>query len=330
MLQILQISITNACYYLRMRELEFLNIIKKSLFDSSYLGNDCAFLEELGIYVTQDTLVEGTHFLLQFSKPFEIGYKSVMVNLSDLASAFSKPKYIFVSLSLPKNIGNEFVYELYKGINSACEKYDVIVAGGDITSSEKVVVSICAIGKKVFKFNVGRNYAKKGDVIVTTGVHGSSALGLNKLLNNCDKTDFFIQKHLFPNPKIHEILKIGEFINENIATMDSSDGLADSLYKIADASNVSINVNFNDIPIDNGLKSEYNYKDLVLYGGEDYEVVFSLNYELFDYIKTLYPIYKIGEIVKKNIEYKINIDNELYINEAEFLKKTFNHFEEQS
>ena len=105
-----------------MNELRFLEIINKTLDSSSFLGNDCAYLDDFDIFVTQDTLVEDVHFSLYTINPYLLGRKSVSVNLSDLAAALSIPKYILVSLSLPKNTKDYFVSELYRGINDVCQE----------------------------------------------------------------------------------------------------------------------------------------------------------------------------------------------------------------
>ena len=131
-----------------MKELDFLKIINNTLDDNSYLGDDCAYLEDLGIYVTHDTLVEDIHFSMYTTDAYKLGRKAVSVNISDLATALADPKYITVSISTPKLTNNSFIEELYKGINDICNEYGVKVIGGDITGSEKIVISVSAIGKK--------------------------------------------------------------------------------------------------------------------------------------------------------------------------------------
>ena len=165
-----------------MKELEYLNIINKTLTDSSLLGDDCAYLKEFDLCITQDTLVEGVHFLLNTTDAFTLAQKSVNVNLSDLAAAGAKPLYITLSLSLPKNIDQNFVENFYKGVETAVSKYGIKVAGGDLTGADRVYISICAIGKKYNNVQVSRTNAKAGDIIALTGTHGSSAGGLKLLL----------------------------------------------------------------------------------------------------------------------------------------------------
>ena len=125
-----------------MKEIEFLDTISAKLANNKYLGDDCAYLEEFGLYVTQDTLVEDVHFSLQTTTPEELGWKAAAVNLSDIAASAAVPLYITVSLSLPENTDINFVEKLYRGLNKICKKYNVAVIGGDLTRSEKVFISI--------------------------------------------------------------------------------------------------------------------------------------------------------------------------------------------
>ena len=178
-----------------MKELNFLNIIKSTLDNSSFIGDDCAYLDDLDIFVTQDTLIEDIHFSLYTTTPYLLGRKSVSVNLSDLAASLSVPKYITVSLSMPKLTKDSFVSELYRGINDVCRENDIQVIGGDITGAENVAISICAIGKKQSKFLTSRSYAKKGDVILVTGEFGSSAAGLHALTQYLYADEYLLQKH---------------------------------------------------------------------------------------------------------------------------------------
>ena len=163
-----------------MKEKDFISIIKTTL-NSSFIGDDCAYLKDLGIVVTQDSLVEDVHFCLKFMTPYQLGYKSVMVNVSDIAASGGECKYLTVSLSLPKNVDDNFVSEFYNGAKAACGD-DIQIVGGDITGSDKVFVSVCAIGKTEGRNISSRAKAKEGYKVVVSGLHGSSAAGLKLLL----------------------------------------------------------------------------------------------------------------------------------------------------
>lgn len=320
-----------------MKEIQFLNVIKKALSDSSYLGDDCAFLApEIigtnGIYVTQDSLVEDVHFSLVTITPFQLGKKSVNVNLSDLAAMSAKPLFITISLSLPKSCDEEFVEQFYKGVNEACEKYGVKVAGGDLTGSDKVFVSVCALGSKYQPYKVSRSCAKEGDVVVITGFHGDSAGGLKVLCSGNENANSknLIAAHLDPIARVEESKLLAQNITSDFAMMDTSDGLADALFKLAKESNVSFEIDFDTVPVSDELKNTFpdSYKELVLWGGEDYELLFCVNEETFSKLdKTKF--FKIGVVKKPEKEscVKIKDGNQLFvIDEKTFNQKSFNHF----
>ncbi len=261
-----------------MKELNFIEIIKNTLDCSVYLGDDCAFLEDLGIFVTQDTLVEDVHFSMYTTTPYLLGRKSVSVNLSDLSAALSVPQYITVSVSLPKMVKNSFISELYRGINDVCREYNVKVIGGDITGSEKIVISICAMGKKSSLFLSSRKNAKKDDYIVVTGKFGSSAAGLYALENFLYAEKILTETHLNPVPRVKEAKKLAGIIESDIAVMDCSDGLVDALYKISLESKHSLKADLSSVPVDSELKdfcsrNDLDYKNFVKWGGEDYELL---------------------------------------------------------
>lgn len=312
-----------------MREIEFLNIIHNTLHDTQYLGDDCAYLKELGIYVTQDTLVEDVHFSIASTSAFDLGYKAIAINLSDLAASASKPLYVTVSLSMPAKIEKNFVEELYKGIDNICEKYGVKVIGGDLTRSEKIFISVCAIGKKTMPYNVSRKFAKNGDVVITTGTHGDSAAGLRLFPK---KTDFS-KKHLKPEPSIEQSQLLAQAASEDFAMMDTSDGLADALYKIAKESTVTIIADFEKIPVNPHLKRTFphEYKNLMLWGGEDFELVACVSEKTFEKLdKTkFYQIGRVTECIEGTNVLINDGESKIFIEDTAFEEKSYKHFEEK-
>lgn len=316
-----------------MKELDFLKIIAETLDDSSFIGNDCAYLEEFGLFVTQDTLVEDVHFSTYTTNAYLLGRKSVSVNLSDLAAAFAKPLYITVSLSMPKMIKNSFVENFYRGVNDVCREYGVKVIGGDITSSEKITISVCAIGKKVSDFLTGRNKAKNGNYIVVTGNFGASGAGLYALQNFLYVEDVIKNAHLNPTPRVNESLETANILTSDIAVMDTSDGLADALYKISLSSKHSIEVDFDKIPVkqevvDFAKRNNLSIDDLVLWGGEDYELVMCVDEET--YSKLNFDNFKcIGKVLNKDNFPTVTVKHKRgseKISSKNFEEKSFNHF----
>lgn len=308
-----------------MKELDFIETIKKTLTDSSYIGDDAAFID--GLAITQDTLIEDIHFKQKTITPHELGQKAIAVNLSDLAAAGAVPKYILVSLSLPRDMTQNFVKEFYEGINEICNKYGAKVIGGDITGAQKIAITITAIGKA--QKHIKRSFAKVGDVICITGEHGNSRAGFEILEKNLSENKKFEQSHKTPDPRVKEGLLIAE-ICENPAIMDTSDGLADALYKIAQASDVTLSVDFAKIPHDKNLVTlaKENLEDWILFGGEDYELLICVRANDFEKLKTQLKLYPIGEVIAKtNSPAIINFKtHSLKINKQTIENMSFDHF----
>lgn len=307
-----------------MKELEIISTIQKKL-SSEYIGDDCAYLKDLGIVVTQDSLVEDIHFSRKFSTSFQLGYKSVAVNLSDIYASGAEAKYLTVSLSLPDNIEDNFVEDFYEGAKLALNGAKIV--GGDITGSDKIFVSVTAIGSTKNRKISSRKNARIGYKIITNGFHGSSAAGLFALQNNLNGYEILKKEHLMPNvsSKLSEI--IAKTAKNDYAMMDSSDGLMDALYKIAQNSNLKAKVDFNKIPYDKTIE-KFDYKNMIFFGGEDYKLVCAISQEDLNNINTdLY--YEIGEIVEKNDNNIVDVsfDNEIkQFTKNDIEKKLFKHF----
>ncbi len=301
-----------------MKEQEFIKIIKSTL-NSPYIGDDCAYLEDLGIVISQDSLVEDVHFKKEFITPYQLGYKTVMVNISDICASGADPKYITISLSLPKDTDNEFIEQFYKGAKYASKNVEIV--GGDITGSDKIYISAAAIGSTKNRKISSRKNAKAGYKVIVSGEHGNSAKGLNLLLGNNslftkgEINNKFIKAHLMPEAQQEFSRRIAENIKEDYAMMDTSDGLADALFQIANASNVIINVDTAKIPHSAGVDMH-----TVLYGGEDYQLVAAVPENLLQKISG-YTI--IGDVEQGSPSVKL--DGKI-LKEPE--NSLFNHFKE--
>jgi len=254
-----------------MKEKDFISIIKQTL-NSKYIGDDCAYLKDLRIVVTQDSLVENVHFSLNYFTPYELGYKSVSVNLSDIAASGAEAKYLTVSLSLPENTGNDFIENFYKGCKAACGNTCQIV-GGDITGSDKIFISVCAIGSTENRNISSRKNAKEGYKVVISGEHGSSDIGLKLLQKGQHSPEEITKKHLMPIPQIDFGRIIAENVKEPYAMMDTSDGLMDALSTISNESGVLLDIDFDKIPRNPLIETFENWQNSVLFGGEDYGLI---------------------------------------------------------
>lgn len=291
-------------------ETSLLHIIEGQI-GSKYIGDDCAYLEDLGVVMTQDSLVEDVHFCMDWITPQELGYKSIMVNVSDICASGCVPKYLTVALSLPKNVSSEWVEGFYEGAKKACAESGVEIVGGDLTGSDKVMISCCAIGEKVDGCSVAtRSGARAGYKVVVSGECGNSAVGLGLLMGQIDKNIFtaderqhFITSHLMPRAEVEFSRKVASQMMDGLpyAMMDTSDGLIDALTKIAVRSGVGMMINFEKIPVCGAMKKLQNWEDFVMFGGEDYKLVACVQHEVQCDFGTV-----IGEVVAgRGVDVKI-------------------------
>lgn len=297
------------------------------------IGDDCAvILKDKKTYqiITTDMLAEDIHFSQKYFSPYQIGYKSVAVNFSDISSMGGIPKYILVSIGLNKNISLKFVDELFKGIKHLCNKFGVDIIGGDTISSKKMVINIVCIGEVKKENLILRSGAKVGDIILVTGYLGNSRCGLeilkkSKIKNQKSKT--LIKSHLAPAVRIKEVQEILKACKVN-SMIDISDGLSGDILKLAKASKVGVRIYKDKIPISKECKkfckeNNLNYMDIALSGGEDYELVFTVEKKnLEKYKKLPFKITEIGEIINKKEGYLI-VENDKTM---PLVDKSFNHF----
>lgn len=262
------------------REEGFLNIISKTLSDSGFLGDDCAFLKDFNLSVSADTMVEDVHFRKNTITPKALGKKALLVNISDILASGAKPEYATISLS--GKLENDFIKEFYTGVDEICREFNIKIIGGDLTGGEKISVSVTIFGNTTGRNISSRKYAKAGYNVFLAGEHGTSAIGL-RLLENMDipndaikegfGEEYFKKAHLEPRlyPKISEIVSTAALLP--YAMMDTSDGLFDALKKVSLASGVGFRINFDKI-----LKQTNDFKT-VMFGGEDFGLLICLSNE---------------------------------------------------
>lgn len=302
-----------------MKEKEFITIIKNTL-NSPYIGDDCAYLKDLGIVVTQDSLVEDIHFSTKFISAFDLGFKAVMVNVSDVVASGAEPKYLTVSLSLPSNVKEDFVGEFYNGCKKACGN-DVQIVGGDITGSEKIYISISAIGKTLGRNISSRKNAKIGQKVIVSGIHGSSSAGLKLLLEGKNSPEKFIKSHINPVAQVEFGKNISTTVKEPYAMMDTSDGLMDGLSTIANESGVLLDIDFDKIPYDKDIEQFENWQDLVLFGGEDYQILATVP-------QNFQGGFEIG-VVKEGLGVNLKLRDKItHYSKQDVEEKVFNHFKD--
>ncbi len=294
-----------------MNEQNILKIIQSKI-GTEYIGDDCAYLKDLGIVVTQDSLVEDIHFKRSWCTPYQLGYKSIAVNISDILASGALPLYVTVAISLPNDLNDKFVSEFYDGAKSALCGADIV--GGDITgSTDKIMVSISAIGSTKGRNISSRANAKDGYAVITKGLYGSSAAGLKELMSG-GKNKNLIKAHLEPKLEYRFSQEIATIVKEPYAMMDTSDGLADALFKIADSSNVSIKIDYDLIP-----HLENITREQVLFGGEDYKLVAVLPEK---YVENINGAVKIGTVLDS--DFRLDVSGVKYNNYSDL--NVYNHF----
>jgi thiamine-monophosphate kinase len=257
------------------------------------IGDDGAIVhppESCELVVTTDVLVDGVHFSDRTTTAFDVGWRSVAANLSDLAAMGATPLGITVGLSLPPTLPVAWLEQLYQGMQACLVRYGTGIIGGDLTRSSVTTVAITALGAVRPDRIIARSTAQIGDAIVVTGYHGDSHAGLQLLLDaKLGQADFTAQQqalvmaHQRPQPRLDVLpiierlrLKASEPIT--ISGMDSSDGLADAIVQICQASGVGAVLNRSTLPISPALAEIFpdTALDSALYGGEDFELVLSL------------------------------------------------------
>ena len=285
------------------------------------IGDDAAVLDasEKQTLVTTDLLIEGVHFDLSYMPLKHLGYKAVMVNLSDVYAMNGAAEQITVSIAVSNRFPLEAIEELYAGIQLACETYNIDLIGGDTTSSNKgILISVTAIGKAEKEEIVYRDGAKETDLIVVSGDLGAAYLGLQVLErekqvfkvdpNNqpdLDNYTYLIERQLKPEARkdISGLLK--ELEIQPTSMIDISDGLSSELFHICTQSKVGCKVYEDKLPLDPQVISaceefELDSTMVALSGGEDYELLFTVPIANFDQLKGNPNFSIIGHITAEN------------------------------
>lgn len=256
------------------------------------IGDDCAVIpKEKGrvTLITTDALVEGIHFLKDKTPPEALGYKTVAVNLSDIAAMGGKPLYCFLTFSLPKETEKKWLESYLKGFKEALDTFGVTLLGGDTVGSKTgLFISLTLLGeadKKKIKY---RSQAKSGDILVVTGPLGDSAAGFRILTENIEQ-DFLlaplVDKHNLPRPHLEEGAFLANLSSVH-AMMDLSDGVVQDLKRLAKASGLSAKLDIDKVPISleltlASISLGWDTPTLALSGGEDYCLMAAIDKEKF-------------------------------------------------
>lgn len=311
------------------------------------IGDDCAVIDAGDKYtlITTDMLVEGVHFNLMYAPLKHLGYKSVVVNLSDIYAMNGDANQITVSIAMSNRFSVEAIEELYKGIRTACELYNVDLIGGDTTSSTSgLVISITAIGEVKKDEIVYRNGAKEDDLIVVSGNLGAAYMGLQvlerersvykdnpKMQPELEGFDYILERQLKPEARkdiIHFLKDLGVMPTSMI---DVSDGLASELIHLSKASGLGMTIYDDKLPIDQetfNVARDFNMtpSTCALNGGEDYELLFTIAQSDFEKLKDNQHFAIIGHVTDENCTVNIVERNGTI---QELKAQGFNHFAEK-
>ncbi len=279
------------------------------------VGDDAAVIDHFGkqTVISTDLLIDGIHFDLIYTPLKHLGYKSVVVNLSDIYAMNATPTQITMSIGLSNKISLEALNEFYEGVFAACEKYGVDLVGGDTSSSQKgFIISVTAIGEVTPDKFVKRSTAQKGDLICVSGYLGGAFLGLTlmerekriyidspQIQPDLEGEDYIVGRLLKPEAR----KDIVEFLNNNniipTSMMDISDGLSSEILHISKQSNLGCRIYEEKIPIHQDAKNaafKFGLDATVcaLSGGEDYELLFTIKQEDYDKITSSENISVVG------------------------------------
>ncbi len=285
------------------------------------IGDDAAVLEftQDKVLVSTDLLIEGVHFDLAYVPLKHLGYKAVVVNLSDICAMNATPTQITVSIAVSNRFPLEAIEELYQGVALACKHYKVDLVGGDTTSSQKgLIISVTAIGKAKEEDIVYRSTAVETDLLVVTGDIGSAYMGLQILErekqvflvnpNNqpdLEAYDYIIERQLKPEARV-DIKQLLEDLDIKPTSMiDISDGLSSEIMHLCKASELGCNLYEDKLPLDPQFIStceEFNIDSttLAINGGEDYELLFTISMKDFEKVKGNPNLSIIGHMTPKS------------------------------
>lgn len=303
------------------------------------IGDDCAVIplnEKEALLVTTDMLIEDRHFIRNKITPFDLGQKSLAVNLSDIAAMGGKPHSAYLSIGIPANVEVEWLDLFFSGINYLSLQTGTYFLGGDTTKSpDRLVINIGVVGIGTLSTIKRRSTAQPGDIICVTDFVGDSGGGLKILLDELpiDKdTAYLVNRHNCPRANIEE----GKWLSkrdEVKAMIDVSDGIESDIHRIIESSKVGAEIEINKVPLSKTLlkvseKYNWNACEIGLSGGEDYCLMVTIPEDHVDKIIKEYekkfkrPLYKIGKIT--------DIPENLTFTEAgkviEFNKHGWNHF----
>lgn len=249
------------------------------------IGDDCAIMpgpDGKHTLVSSDMLIEGTHFLLGDISARQLGWKSLAVNLSDIAAMGGTPRASFLSIALPSNLPSSWVKEFLEGYREISSRYSTLLLGGDTCASpDRLCISVTVTGECEAGKAVLRSGAKVGDLICVSGPLGESAAGLRVILDGRSRSaydEYLVGRHYLPTPRIEEGKILASCPGVH-SMMDISDGLASDIRHIMKESGVGAEIEVDRVPLGSGKFGPDCHPSIedALEGGEDYELLFTVD-----------------------------------------------------
>lgn len=302
------------------------------------IGDDCAVIpidDEKSQLITTDTLVDSIHFISAKTKPVDLGYKALAVNLSDIAAMGGTPKYAFLCLTTPQDIEVEWYDKFFEGFKLCCDQFEVKLLGGDMTkTSSHLVITVTVLGiaaKDKIKY---RSTAKPGDLICVTDKIGDSVGGLYAYLNelpSSEAVEYLKNAHFKPHPHIAE----GKWLAAQSgvhAMLDISDGIESDIHRIMEKSGCGAEIELTRLPLSDWfikVAKEQNWQmwELAFTGGEDYCLMLTVDPQDYDDLAEKYALLfdknlsRIGHITDQN-ELKLTFEGKNH----QIRKRGYNHF----
>ncbi|EGO64284.1 thiamine-phosphate kinase [Acetonema longum] len=287
--------------------------------------------------LTTDMLVETIHFKRHYMTAWQLGYKSMAVNISDIAAMGGAPRHAVVSIAIPPQISVEYIQELYQGMKAICHRYGVNIIGGDTVSiPDYLAINVTLTGEVTPERIVLRSGAREGDKVIVTGMLGDAAAGLAWLdygdwrkAGGAERISALVQAHLQPEPQV----QIGQLAACFGATSmnDISDGLASEANEIAKASGVALCLQQEAVPVSPAVEMTAGFfnrdvLDYALFGGEDYQLVFTMPVANLTKLRAAHPelpLTVVGEVTGTGpAVYLLNRQGESQLLEP----RGYNHF----
>ncbi len=251
------------------------------------IGDDCAIIpqsEGKETLVSTDLLIEGQHFLFGDIHPWQLGWKSAAVNLSDIAAMGGKPVACFLSFALSEKVDSGWTDKFLSGFLALCSHYNCPLLGGDTSFSKgDIAISVTVMGECPKGQALKRDTAREGDLVCVSGNLGDSGAGLRIILDGLERdedAEHLIIRHYVPAPRVEYGMRLGETPGVH-ALMDISDGIASDLRHILSASGLSAEIDVDALPLSEPLrrvcgKYAWDALDFATGGGEDYELLFTM------------------------------------------------------